>query len=93
MRWNPPSERTQFILLSPIIVPVCIVALPIFASMALGIWILQYFEGPQGWKPWFAWRPVRLDYDWDTKTQQWAWLERIEQHSRGGYRTIKLPTP
>ena len=29
------------------------------------------------WRPWFAWRPVRVDFT--DGTHAWVWLERVER--------------
>lgn len=74
MRWGAPSERTQNVLLAPLIILVS----PAIAMLLIVVWLdwLDRKLRPEtDWLPWFAWRPVRLD-QWPT---QWAWLERVER--------------
>lgn len=30
------------------------------------------------WRPWFAWRPVRVDQRRDNEPSDWRWLEWVE---------------
>ena len=85
MKWKAPSDRTQMILLSPIAIPLAIIVVPaIFALVGLA-WLWENVLFPaHGWRPWFAWRPVRLD-QWPT---EWAWLERVEKRRIGNVGNI-----
>jgi len=93
MRWKPPSERVQMILLSPILIPVTLAALPIIAVMAGPAWLIdrysawrrtQYRANPI--RRWFAWRPVKFDGFWDGVPSQWLWLETVEARWRGDWK-------
>lgn len=55
-----------------------------------------WFERRREWRPWFAWRPVRVgevdsDGNFTGDTTQCVWLERIERRRYGCIR-YRLPT-
>jgi hypothetical protein len=76
MKWRAPSDRTQTILLAPILVPVAIFGVPVILGLVGFSWLWDNVLLPaHDWRPWFAWRPVRLD-QWPA---QWAWLETVEK--------------
>ena len=80
MRWSAPSERTQLVIASPILVPVVIAAVPFVVAMAGALAVGDWWARRQKydvWHSWFAWRPVRFDYD--PEYGRWAWLETIER--------------
>jgi hypothetical protein len=78
MRWQPErplvSERTQLILLSPVIAVACIALLPLL--------VLGYADflirGAGKWGRWFAWHPVTTG-DWLHNNEQKVWLEWVER--------------
>lgn len=74
MRWQAPSERTQLILLAPIIVPACIVLVPTLALMTAWQKLYALVAPSREYHRWFAWRPVRHFNDRD-----WLWLEYVER--------------
>lgn len=92
MRWKAPSERTQTILLMPILAPVTVVALVAFGppiAVMLGLdWLRNRYGPPRKttWYPWFAWRPVRCDGFFYDQPDRWVWFETIQRHPRGKYR-------
>lgn len=76
MKWSTPSDRTQTILLAPILLPVVVIGLPLIFGVIGLAWVWEHvLFPPHEWRPWFAWRPVRLD-QWPA---QWAWLETVEK--------------
>lgn len=80
MRWKSPSDRAQFWLLAPVILPIVAIAVPpILAMVGLG-WIVGKIFPRHDWRPWFAWRPVKFD-EWPNN--RWAWLERVERRRNG----------
>lgn len=90
MRWRPPSERVQMILLSPVFVPIAVAALPVIAVMVAMMWPIekygqwrraQYRANPK--RTWFAWRPVRFSGFWEDVPDQWLWLETVQARWRG----------
>lgn len=89
MQWKEPSERTQFILLSPILIPVTIVAVPVFAPLIAVLWAWDRWGPKPAWRKWFAWRPVKV-FSWTTHEHRWVWLEWLERwsgiHTNADYR-------
>jgi hypothetical protein len=82
MRWNPPSERVQFWLVSPLLVFI----VPFVAVLVAVIWLDEQkarLIGPdmKSWRPWFAWYPVRLGSMFDSE-HRWCWLEMVERKRR-----------
>jgi hypothetical protein len=78
MRWQAPSERTQMILLSPVLI-VCVP--PLFLAFGM-LWCWQKIycrlAPSSDWHHWFAWRPVQHYNGVD-----WFWLEHIERRWDG----------
>ena len=89
MKWTPPSERAQFIIFSPIIVPVAVLAAPTFIVMGAIMWlqdrIARRLRPGSEYSPWFAWRPVRMNDWFDPGEGKWVWLERVERRWAGHY--------
>lgn len=83
MRWKPPSERAQFILALPVIIPICAVAVPALLVMVPTMWLWYKAEramrSGKEYGPWFAWRPVRINDWFDPAVGRWVWLEWIER--------------
>jgi hypothetical protein len=85
MRWKSPSDRTQMIILSPIILPVAILVLPIFGLM-VGLEKLRNWACPQrDWHSWYAWRPVHVYLGANTIEREWIWLERCNRAGSCAY--------
>jgi len=85
MKWRAPSERVQFWLASPVVVPLGIVAAIMLSPAILAIWITGKLpRTSMEWHLWFAWRPVPLGHwsDHVGKRGGWAWLERVERRAR-----------
>jgi hypothetical protein len=85
MKWHAPSERVQFWIASPIVVPAALMAAP-FILFGVGFhWCLTklFPTPPREWHRWFAWRPVPLDHwsDHVCTGGGWAWLETVERRS------------
>lgn len=92
MKWRAPSERTQFWLAAPIVVPVALLCAIWLSPIALVFWIDGKWRARQrakGWHVWFAWRPVKTGPWW--QRGGWVWLEMIERTlDRDGYE-YRLP--
>lgn len=98
MRWQPPSERVQMILLAPILIPVMLAAIPALVVCAGPVWIVdrisqwrraQWSVTPK--RQWFAWRPVKFSGFWEDVPDQWLWLERVDaiwKHNEWAYRPL-----
>lgn len=82
MRWQPPSERVQFALASPLVIPAAVflaaVILPLVPLFIASDWWTRR-QIAKGWHRWFAWRPVRFDGFWYDMPSQWMWLETVER--------------
>lgn len=83
MQWKSPSERTQLIILSPVLIPcaafIIAAALPVFAIE----WLYRRYGPPRlKWRHWFAWRPVKCEGFFYDQPNKWVWLETVER--RGG---------
>lgn len=95
MKWCGPSERVKFVLISPVVVPIAIIAAPVFLAVAGGIWLEEKLTKPfrptREWSTWYAWRPVCIN-DWVCDDEKrWVWLETIERRGERHwteYRTI-----
>ena len=87
MRWRSPSDRAQFWLLSPILIP-ALVPLVIGLLPVAGVeWLRGKWKERQaskGWHEWYAWRPVKFN-TWSERNRQWVWLERIKRRHHGGW--------
>lgn len=83
MKWTPPSERTQFWLFSPIIIPAALLCAPAFLVVGgfslLGERVRRLFGPTAEWSRWYAWRPVRVNDWFDPCEGQWIWLEAVER--------------
>lgn len=96
MRIAPFSERTQLILLSPIIVPVTAAAIVVFAPVVPFLWLWNRLESihrkkwqERGRHSWFAWRPVKLSGFYFNRADRFVWLEIVERdklHEGWAYR-------
>lgn len=93
MRWQTPSERTQLILMSPIILPIAAAGIVLFVVGSPLWWPLhKYYQhlDAKGWHPWFAWRPVYYDGFMAGQPSKWIWLETVERcvpyNGRNAYR-------
>ena len=85
---NPLSERTQLILLPPIIVPVMVVAAPPLFAMGCLLWAFSKWDdyrSRKSWHQWFAWHPVNLDGWCYDRPSKWVWLETVERRRWGGW--------
>lgn len=83
MKWRAPSERTQLILLSPVLAVVALAALW-FLPLAGLFWLdgkWRTRQAARGWHPWLAWRPVKVG-EWWAKDRRWVWLETVERRVR-----------
>lgn len=96
MKFKPPSERTQTILISPLLIvtaPAWIVLIGLLAAMvAFDDWNNARLER-RGWRSWFAWHPAEIDTPWSEPTR-YAWLEIVERkrfRNSWGYRA-PVPT-
>lgn len=82
MKWQAPSQRTQFILLSPIIVPagllLAAMILPAVPFILLAAKLAEHRRA-KGWHRWFAWYPVRFDGFFYDRPSCWFWLETVER--------------
>lgn len=78
MKWRAPSDRTQMILLSPVIIPATIILVPMVVTLVAWQKLYGLIAPSQDWHSWFAWRPVKHFNDED-----WMWLERVERSWRG----------
>lgn len=94
MIFRSPSERTQMILLSPVILATA----PVWLLLISILWAQEKFTTPEPatrhWRRWFAWWPVEVGGEWEGKRcqhwrRQWAWLCLVEKGGRGAYRLIK----
>jgi hypothetical protein len=75
MRWRAPSQRTQLKLLTPILIPMGIVAIGF--TLFVRAWEARMARlRRKDWHRWFAWRPVRLG---PYRGDPWAWLERVDR--------------
>lgn len=84
MRWKAPSERVQFMLAAPVVIPITVIAAP-FVLMLAGLVILDDWLRPSlDWHRWFAWHPVSLSARPTSlgERRAWAWLETVERRSR-----------
>lgn len=86
MKWKAPSERVQFWIASPIVIPASLIAALIFLpGIGLHLLLQRVFPRPsEEWHRWYAWRPVRLGH-WSEhigKRAGWAWLEAVERRAR-----------
>lgn len=98
MRFRSPSERTQLILLSPVIAPMAVVAIVTFGPIGLAVWLWHKYgpsPRPRQWERWYAWRPVKVGEDWERCywRSRWAWLENVERHPSLGYRIAQEDHP
>ena len=87
MKWRAPSQRVQFILASPIVVPAGIIAAALILPIIPVFWLVDKISAKMrpsmDWHAWFAWRPVPLGH-WSEhvgKRADWAWLERVERRA------------
>lgn len=85
MRWGQPSERTQLILVSPLIVllsPAIAFSGLLICALIYGTKAKRWLMGPSAqWRNWFAWFPVRPGR-WPDEGR-WIWLERVERRVTG----------
>lgn len=92
MKWRAPSDRMQFLLLSPIIVPLAVLCAIWVAPVGLVVWLDRRRRSrlyAKGWHVWFAWRPVKTGPWWDRGG--WVWLEMIERQVGGEENEYRLP--
>jgi hypothetical protein len=85
MKWHPPSEGVQFLLVAPVVVPLGLLAaaviLPLVPIFMLESWLSRKLRPSPEWHQWFAWRPVRVGDQFD-HDRRWVWLEPVERRSR-----------
>jgi len=87
MKWKAPSDRAAFWLLSPILIPIAVCAVPVFLPLAGLTWLERKwanYQAAKGWHEWFAWRPVKFN-SWSDRNGEWVWLERIKRRHHGGW--------
>lgn len=78
MKIRPLSDRAQFWLLSPIVIPLGTIAfVTMYPCFKLAEWNNDRLER-RGYHNWFAWRPVR-----HFNGTHYMWLETV-QRRRGG---------
>ena len=92
MRMAPLSERSQMLLLSPIIVPVCVAGFVAFVVIGPLAWALSKVSEVinekrrmRGRHLWFAWRPVWLNGFYYDRGDKLVWLETIERRFSGAW--------
>lgn len=84
MKWRAPSERTQFWLAAPVVIPVAALCSVILMPAALLIWLdgkRRARQAAKGWHPWLAWHPVKAG-EWWENDRRWVWLETIDRRVR-----------
>jgi len=92
MRFSPPSQKMQTVLLLPIIIPVVVCVVPIAVCVAPIAYPLSKFlqwverrRKAKGKHRWFAWHPVEMHgFYYDRKTD-YAWLEYVDRTWRNGW--------
>jgi hypothetical protein len=99
MKWRDPSERVKFMLVSPVVVPIIIVAAPALLVAVGCAWLQEKLTKPfrptTEWAPWYAWRPICINDWFCADEKRWVWLEAIERrghHNWTEYRTIGRDT-
>lgn len=96
MQWKAPSEKTQMVMLSPIIFPcaaLMLVAIVVLSPVWFPLHLYRKWLDRKGWHNWFAWRPIFDDGDFFTgREARWIWLETVERwvpkNSNAMYRSI-----
>lgn len=85
MKWKPPSQRVQNILIAPVAIPAAVALAAIILPVVPVIWAWDKWDTyrfRKPWHRWFAWRPVKLGA-WYDKDRRWVWLEMVERvHDR-----------